>query len=280
MGVRSGSIRALSRTQESVALSADGDSWFLLNASPEVRQQLESFPRLHPRSLRDTPLAGVVLTNGDLDHCLGLLSLRESQRLVAYATEPVRRDFVEHNSFARTLQRFDGQFTWRALRLGAEEPLRRADGADSGLSVTAFPVLGKPPLHAGRAPEAEDNVGLRIEDRRSGAVLAYISGIGGPSPALDALTRGARAVFFDGTFWSNDELVRLGVVTRSARDMSHWPLGDADGSLAYLERLAVPRRILIHVNNSNPILREDSAERRVLDAAGIEVAFDGMELSL
>jgi pyrroloquinoline quinone biosynthesis protein B len=270
----------LPRTQESVAISADGDSWFLLNASPEVRQQLESFPRLHPRSLRDTPLAGVVLTNGDLDHCLGLLSLRESQRLVAYATDHVRADFMEQNSFARTLERFDGQFTWRALRLGEAESLRRADGTESGLRVTAFTVLGKPPLHARRTPDAEDNVGLRIEEPRTGAVLAYISGVGGPSPSLEALTRGARAVFFDGTFWSNDELVSLGVVTRTARDMSHWPLGDADGSLAYLERLEVPRRILIHVNNSNPILREDSAERRALGAAGVEVAFDGMELSL
>lgn len=261
-------------------MSADGQRWFLLNASPEVRQQIESFTALHPRALRDSPVAGVLLTNGDLDHCLGLLSLRESQRLVVYSTDAVRADFLDGNSFARTLQRFHGQVTWRVLALGAAQPLTDAEGAPSGLKVTAYPVPGKPPLHARREAHAEDNVGFRIEDVRTGAALAYVSGLAGPSATLEPLVGGARAVFFDGTFWTNDELVSRGVGQRTALDMSHWPLSGETGSLAFLSRLDVERRILIHINNSNPVLHEDSPERSALRAAGIEVAHDGMEFAL
>ena len=273
VGVRSGTLPARPRTQESIAVSADGEAWLLVNASPEVRQQLESFEQLWPRSLRDTPLAGIAITNGDLDHCLGLLSLRESQELMALATERVRADFMDANSFARTLQRFKGQLTWRRLRLGEPE-------AVAGLSVTALSVPGKPPLHVTREPEPEDNVGLRIQDPRTGAVLAYLSGVKGPSPELGFITQGASAVFFDGTFWTNDELIRLGISERTAADMAHWPLGGDTGSLEYLKRLDVPRRVLIHINNTNPVLREDSEERRAGRPPGVEIAFDGMELSV
>lgn len=278
--MRDGRLRASARSQESVAVSADGESWFLLNASPEVRQQIESFPGLHPRSQRHTPIAGVILTNGDLDHCLGLLSLRESQSLVVYATERVRRGFVEGNGLYRTLERFPGQVTWR--RLVPSEPTRLADanGADAGLSLTPFSVPGKAPLHdLDRSDSPEHNVGLRIEQGPS-AVLAYASGIAGRSPNVDALLRGANAIFFDGTFWTSDELIALGIGTRSAEDMAHWPLSGERGSLAYLRGFPGARRVFIHINNTNPLLRDDSAERAQVTAAGVEVAYDGMELSL
>jgi pyrroloquinoline quinone biosynthesis protein B len=217
-----------------------------------------------------------VLTNGDLDHCLGLLSLRESHPLTVYATESVRAGFTAGNVLYRTLERFDGQVTWRALGVDREQPL-----GDSGLTISAIATPGNLPLHLKslRAPSVEDNVGLVIRDSRTGKRLAYFSGVAGPSPALERALAEADLLFFDGTFWSSDELIALGLGTRRAEEMSHWPLQGPEGSAAFLARLR-GRKILIHINNTNPILREGSAERRALDAAGIEVATDGLEVSL
>jgi pyrroloquinoline quinone biosynthesis protein B len=275
-GLRAGTLRAHARTQESVAVSADGERWFLLNASPEIRAQLESFPPLWPRAPRHSPVSGILLSNGDLDHCLGLLSLRESHPIAVYATEAVHRGFEEGNVLYRTLQRFPEQVRWFGLSLGREVEL-----ADSGLFVTALPIPGKLPLHLERlrAPSAEDNVGLRIRDGRRGGTLAYLPAVAGPSPEVDEALRGADCVFFDGTFWSSDELIAADLGTRRAEDMAHWPVGGANGSLALLAKLP-GRRILIHVNNTNPLLREDGAEWKAVSAAGVEVAHDGLELEL
>jgi pyrroloquinoline quinone biosynthesis protein B len=281
-GARAGSIRAIPRTQESVALSADDEHWFLINASPEIRQQIESFPGLWPRQPRHSPIAGILLNNGDLDHCLGLLSLRESHPLVGYATEAVRRGFSEGNVLYRTLQRFPEQLRWQTLALGRESPLVHSDtGQPSGLFVTALPVPGKRPLHLESLgpPSPEDSVGFRIRDARSGKTLAYLSAVGGWSPAVDELIAGADCVFFDGTFWTSDELVVAGLGTRRAEDMAHWPVGGVGGSLTYLSQHS-GRRILIHINNTNPLLREDGPQREELAAAGVELAHDGMELEL
>ncbi len=272
------------RTQESVAISADGASWFLLNVSPEIRAQIESFPPLTPREPRHSPLAGLVLTNGDLDHCLGLLSLRESHPLTVYATESVRVGFTEGNVLYRTLERFPGQVTWRKLEVDSAPgpaPAREQPLGDSGLTITAVATPGNPPLHLKslRAPSVEDNVGLVVRDTRTGKRLAYFSGVAGPSPALERALAEADVLFFDGTFWSSDELIALGLGTRRAEDMSHWPLEGPEGSAAFLAGQR-GRKILIHINNTNPILREGSAERRALDTAGIEVAADGLELTL
>ena len=282
VGVRRGSIRALARTQESVAVSADGESWFLLNASPEIRAQIESFGKLHPRAQRDTPIQGIVLTNGDLDHALGLLSLRESQPLALYCTQRVHRGFSEGNVLYRTLQRFDGQVTLHALELGsAEQPLCLLSGSQSGLHLKAFAAPGKAALHLDQSnPEPADNIGVLIRDQRTGKRLAYIPAAGASSAEIVAAAASADAVFFDGTFWSSDELIALGASTRRAEDMAHWPIGGPEGSLQFLGGLAASRRILIHINNTNPMLREDSAERALVHAAGVEVAFDGMELEL
>jgi pyrroloquinoline quinone biosynthesis protein B len=279
-GVRRGELRAHPRTQESIAVSADGRAWFLINASPEIRQQLEAFSDLHPRGLRDTPIAGVVLTSGDLDHCLGLLSLRECQPLALYATARVRRGFCEQNRLYRTLERFEGQVTWHTLELGAERPLL-VQGRESGLTVRALPLPGKPPLHlAELGSDPGDNVGLQLTEAAGGALLAYLPAVAGPSSQLSAAIHGASALFFDGTFWSNDELTGQGVGTRDAAAMSHWPIGGERGSLRFLRNTAVPTRVFIHINNTNPLLREDSAEHAEALAAGVQVAFDGMELSL
>ena len=273
--------RALPRTQESVALSADSETWFLLNASPEVRAQIESFAPLHPRAPRHSPIAGVVLTNGDLDHCLGLLSLREWQPLRVYATAAVREGFTQGNVLQRTLQRFDGQLRWIELALGQRTPLLRADGSASGLSIEPIAVPGKLPIHVEglRAASDEDNIGLLVRQDSSRKLLAYCPAVGGPTPALFDALASADCSFVDGTFWWDDELIRLGLGDKRAEQMAHWPVGGDDGSLARLGALP-GRRILIHINNTNPLLLEDSEQRAALQAAGVELAHDGMELEL
>lgn len=280
-GVRTGAIVARARTQESVAITADNDSWFLLNVSPEIRQQIEAFPGLHPQTARGTPIAGILLTNGDLDHCLGLLSLRESQPLTIYATERVWRGFTEGNVLFRTLERFEGHVTWRPLQLDVAQSLLLTNGSESGLSVCPVASPGKLPIHlGGLASDPEDNIGLKIRDQRTGKVLAYLPAVGAAAAAVEQAAAGADLVFFDGTFWSSDELVEQQLGDKRAEDMAHWPLGGDFGSLRLLRKLSNVRRVLIHVNNTNPLLRDDSAERNQTETVGVEVAYDGMELSL
>ena len=281
-GVRAGTVAAVARTQESVAVSAGSEGWFLLNASPEIRHQVEAFAALHPRAARHSPIAAIVLTSGDLDHILGLLSLRESHPLVVFATERVRQGFTQGNALYRTLERLPDQVTWRPLPLGREVELAGREGAASGLVVEAVAVPGKPPVHLEGVwpPHPEDNIGLRIREPATGRRLAYFSGVGRLTEGVRAAVADADGLFFDGTFWSSDELPGLGLGNKRAEDMAHLPVGGDQGSLAALAGLTVPRRIYIHLNNSNPLLREDSPERRQAGRAGWEVAHDGMEVTL
>ena len=250
-----------------------GGAWLLVNASPDVLRQIERFPGLHPRAPRDTPIGAIALTNGDLDHVLGLLSLRESQPLVVLATERVRAGLVGHNAMLRTLARTPDQVTWRTMVPGEELVLD-----DVGLAVTAVATPGKLPVHLVGTldPSAEDNVALRIRDLSSGRVLVVATAVGSLE-GVEGLVRGADAVLFDGTFWSEDELVAQGLGKARARDMAHVPIGGEGGSL---RRLREGRRVYTHVNNTNPVLREDSPERAAVVEAGWEVAFDGMEIVL
>ncbi|MEY4580987.1 MAG: hypothetical protein RL701_5690 [Pseudomonadota bacterium] len=280
--VRSGTPGLRARSQESVAISSDGDNWFLLNASPEVRAQVESFASLHPRERRHSPLAGIVLTNGDLDHCLGLLSLRESHPLRLLTTNAIERGFREHNVLFRTLQRFPGQMQFEPLSLGEPLQLRGADGEPCGLTIEAVPAPGKLPIHLeGRViPSPEDNIGLLIREPARKRTLAYFPGASGQSPQLRAALDSADVALFDGTFWADDELREQGLSDKRAQDMAHWPIGGESGSARYLHGLALERKLLIHINNTNPILREDSLEAAQLASLGIEVAHDGMEFQL
>jgi len=271
------------RTQESVAVSADGEHWFLLNASPEVRAQIESFPALHPRAARHSPIAGILLTNGDLDHCLGLLSLRESHPLSVYATPRVRHGFTENNVLYSTLQRFAGHTSWMGLPLDEERELRLAGDRPSGLTVEAVPLPGQAPLHLKARlgePHPEDNVGLLLRDSMRGTTLAYFPGCARITPEVLEAAGRAQCLFFDGTFWSDDELITLGLGERRATDMAHVPIGSSTGSLAAFAASQVPARFFIHINNTNPILREDSPERRRVHEAGWQVARDGLDLTL
>jgi pyrroloquinoline quinone biosynthesis protein B len=276
--VRAGDPRIAPRTQDSIALGAKGSGQLLINASPDILRHIERFERLWPRAPRDTPIAAVALTNGDLDHVIGLLSLRESQPLRILATSRVRAGLVERNAVLRTLARTPDQVTWTNLELGREVVLD-----DVGVGVTAFPVAGKLPVHlVGLVePSPEDNVALKVRDLASGATLVVATAVG----ALDgigSLIAGADAVLFDGTFWKDDELVALGLGKARAHDMAHVPLGGASGSLAGLAPFAsaATRRVFTHINNTNPVLRADSPERGEVERAGWEIAFDGMELAL
>ncbi len=280
--VRSGVLAAKPLTQECVAVSADGERWFLLNASPEIRSQIESCPALHPREPRHSPIAAILLTNGDLDHCLGLLSLRESHPLVIYATERVRRGFTEGNVLYRTLERFPAQVTWRTLAAGEETELSGLDGQASGLTIKAVPAPGKPPVHleGSASPDPGENIGVVIHERRTGKRLAYFSAAAAITPVMRATFEGADCVFFDGTFWASDELIALGLGDKRAEQMAHLPIGGEGGSLQALAGVRAPKKIYIHINNTNPLLRPRSPERKQAEAGGWEIACDGMEVSL
>ena len=271
--VRAGDPSVSARTQDSLALRGTGGRWLLVNASPDVLRQIEATRPLHPRARRDTPIAAVALTNGDMDHVAGLLSLRESQPFSVLATERVRSGLVERNVLLRTLARTPDQVTWRRLEIGREMVLD-----DLGLGITPVAATGKLPVHlVGISdPSPEDNVALRVRDVRSGKVVVIATALGSLDDA-EALLAGADVVLLDGTFWSEDELPAGGLGMARARDMAHVPIGGADGSLARLAGLKA-RRIYTHLNNTNPVLRAGTPERAAVERAGWEIAFDGMEI--
>jgi pyrroloquinoline quinone biosynthesis protein B len=273
--VRAGDVRFAARTQDSVAFTRPGRDWHLINASPDILRQIEHFPALFPRGERHSPIRSVLLTNGDLDHVLGLFSLRESWPLVLYATTAVRKGLEERNAIFRTLQRFPEHTTWRELELEREIPL------EPGLTVTARAVRGKQPVHLVGigTPSPEDNVALWVRDVESGKTAVYM-GATSAAERLEDVLEGVDCVFFDGTFWSSDELIRLGLSRARAEDMAHLPIGGASGSLRALARTSVPTKIYTHINNSNPILARGSAEETEVLRAGCTIAYDGMEIAL
>jgi pyrroloquinoline quinone biosynthesis protein B len=277
---RSGDPMAPARTQASLAVSADGNAWFLLNAAPDLRRQIELTPVLHPQhGLRSSPIAGVVLTGGDVDAIAGLLTLRERQAFTVYATERVL-GVLDGNPIFEVLARDVVQR--QAFSLGQVTPLALPDGASAGLTIEAFAVPGKVPLYletAGEAPpivEGEETVGLVVSDGRRR--LFYIPGCAAVTPALAERLRGADLVFFDGTLFTDDEMIRSGAGQKTGRRMGHISNTGAQGAVAGFDGLAVGRKIFIHINNTNPILLADSPERQVVEAAGWEVAFDGMSI--
>lgn len=272
---RSGEGTVRPRTQDSLAFSSSGENWHLINASPDLLRQIEATPALWPRGPRHSPIRSVTLTNGDLDHALGLFSLRESWPLTLYATASVRRGLEDRNIIFRTLRRFPEQVTWRELTLGQPVEL------EPGLTLEARPMPGKLPVHLMGVADAgpEDNVALWIREARTGGRVVY-AGATSTATGIAEELRGVDCVFFDGTFWSSDELVRLGLSKARAEDMAHVPLTGEGGSLEVLRRVLAGRKIYTHINNSNPMLVEDSPEHRAVLDAGCEIAFDGMEVVL
>lgn len=280
VAVREGRAGYEPRTQDSVAITDDGERFVVVNASPDVLVQIQRTRALWPRSSRHSPIAAIVLTNGDMDHVLGLFSLRESYPFALYATASVWRG-LEESIFIRTLRRFEGQLVKRVLRLDEDVALEDAKGDPLGLRLRAFAAPGKLPVHlVGHATEgADDNVALAIAPSRGGSSLCYAAACASADVDLLSGSGGHGAVLFDGTFYREDELVRLGLSKAVAKDMAHVPIAGESGSLARLSNLKA-RKIYTHINNTNPILAPSSEERRTVESAGWEIGFDGMEIDL
>lgn len=257
---------ALQSGQASLAVSADRRNWFLVNASPDLRSQLLATPELHPgpARLRHTPVAGVILTNGEVDAVAGLLSLREGASFGLWAPPKVL-DILSANSIFDVLPR--DRVPRRALRAGEVLKLPLPDGTPSGLSVEAFDVPGKVPWYLEGAAEAGgDTVGLTF--RAGGRTAHVVAACASVTPEVSERLSGADTVFFDGTLWSDDEMIRAGLGAKTGQRMGHLSMSGEDGAIAALAPLGIRRKVFIHINNSNPALRPGSSERLAAEAAG------------
>jgi pyrroloquinoline quinone biosynthesis protein B len=268
------------RTQSSAAISADGCHWFLLNASPDIRDQLRHLPSptLSDTTVRHVPVEGVILSDAELDHTLGIIMMREAGRLPVYATQATASILERDSRILETTRTFSETPTTE-LSLNGSIHLSCRDESPSGLSVEAFEVPAGPPRFASRA-ERGHTVGLRIRDDVRGTTCAFVPGCGDLDAALLGRLRDADALLFDGTFWADDEMIALGIGTRTAREIDHLPIGGYGGSLEHLSALPCRHRVYTHINNTNPILIESSRERASVIRAGMIVGFDGLHLTL
>jgi len=272
------------RTQASVAVRAKGRDWVLLNASPDLRQQINDTPELHPapdQGPRNSPIKAVVLTNGDVDAVAGLLTLREGQPFTIYGSKRVLQVLAANNIFdvldpALVLR--------RPMALGRPFAAEGPEGP-VGLEVEAFPVPGKVALYledaeagADFGTQEGDTVGLKVTETGSGRHFFYVPGCARLDAATRARLAGAPLLFFDGTLYTNDEMIVQGLLNKTGERIGHMNMSGRNGTVAAFADLGVSRKIFIHVNNSNPALREDSPERAAVEAAGWEVAYDGMAI--
>ena len=274
------------RTQSSLAVSANGKDWLLLNASPDLRQQINETPELgavRNSSLRNTPIKAVVVTNADVDHIAGLINLREQQPLALYGSHRVLSTLAA-NSIFNVLSK---DFVVRSdLPSGEPVPIRGAE-TNLGLTVEAFDVPGKVALFLedeSRGPDfgtqKGDTIGLEITATASGKRFLYIPGCATVDATLAKRLEGAPLVFFDGTLFNDDEMIQQKLSQKTGKRMGHISISGPEGSISTFKNLNVDRKVFIHINNSNPILNDNSEERRLTEAAGWEVSHDGMEVRL
>jgi pyrroloquinoline quinone biosynthesis protein B len=281
-GVRNRTLRTQARTQSSIAVCGrDERQWALVNASPDILTQLQANPVLQPaRAPRDTGIAGIVLVDGQIDHTTGLFMLRESTRpLPIWCTDNAYADLTRGNPIFAVLKHYCG-VERQAMPIDGS-PFRVA-GVE-GIEWRALAVASKPAPYSPHRehPVAGDNVALVLRDAADGRSLVYAPGLGAMEESVWHAMCSSACVLVDGTFWTDEEMITLGMSRKRARDIGHLPQSGPGGMLEWLERLpAQTRRILIHINNTNPILDEDSPERAQLNARGIEVASDGMEIQL
>jgi pyrroloquinoline quinone biosynthesis protein B len=275
----------LRSTQASIAISADGDHWFLINASPDLRQQLIATPKLHPKpgSLRHSPIAGVILTNGEVDAVAGLLSMREGSPFTIYA-HPRVLAILSTNSIFNVLN--EKNVRRQPIEVDqAFEPVL-PDGSPSGIEILPFAVSGKGAwylegkAHPAGADGAGDTLGLRIDDKASGKHMYFLAACAGVTSELRSRLAGASAIFFDGTVWRDDELIVAGLGNKTGQGMGHIAMSGNSGAIAALADVDVGRKIFLHINNSNPVLLRDSAERKTAEHAGWQIPTDGMEIVL
>jgi pyrroloquinoline quinone biosynthesis protein B len=275
----------LQRSQASIAISADSDHWFLVNASPDLRQQLIATPQLHPArgKLRHSPVAGVILTNGEIDAIAGLLSMREGWPFAIYAHRRVL-SILNSNSIFNVLS----EKNVRRQPIEVDEAFEPAlpGGAPSGIEVLPFAVPGKGAwylegkAHPAGDDGAGDTLGLRINDKASGKHFYFLAACARVTDDLKARLAGASAIFFDGTVWRDDELIVAGLGNKTGQGMGHIAMSGKDGAIESLANLDIGRKMFLHINNSNPVLLGDSAERKTAERAGWQIPSDGMEITL
>jgi pyrroloquinoline quinone biosynthesis protein B len=275
----------LRSTQASIAISADGDHWFLINASPDLRQQLIATPQLHPRAgkLRHSPISGVILTNGEIDAITGLLSMREGWPFTIYA-HPKVLSILEANSVFNVLS----EKNVRRLPIEVDKTFEPdlPDGSPSGIEILSFAVPGKSAwyLEGEVRPSGEDNagdtIGLRVRDKATGRYFYFLTACAVVDDDVKSRVAGAPLIFFDGTVWRDDELIAAGLGNKTGQDMGHIAMSGDRGAIQSLAGLDIGRKIFLHINNSNPALLTDSAERKIAERAGWQFPADGTEIVL
>lgn len=265
---RDSKLPHLRRTQSSIAVSADDKNWILFNASPDLGSQVAAFPALSPggKKLRGTAIAAVVLTDGELDHVTGLLSLREQRKLRLVCTKTVEELLRKNFPLLPVLKNYCD------VRV-SDFPVQIAS-----LRISALDFGSKSPPYAPRLKRRGLVAGLRIESGKKS--LAYLPGLPAITAEVEKFIAGCDCLLVDGTFWSEHEMVSLGLTRRTAGDMGHVPMGGPHGTLAWLQSLKIPRKIYLHINNTNPVLCATSRERKAVARAGVEVAHDGMDIRL
>ncbi|MEA2885872.1 MAG: pyrroloquinoline quinone biosynthesis protein [Bradyrhizobium sp.] len=272
-------------TQASIAISADGEHWFLINASPDLRQQLIATPQLHPKAgrLRHSPIAGVILTNSEVDAVAGLLAMREGSPFTIYA-HPRVLAILKANSIFNVLSETNVRRQPIAIDEAFEPQL--PDGSPSGIEIVPFAVPGKGAwylegkAHPAGDDAAGDTLGLRIGDKASGKHFYFLAACAKVTPELKARLARAPLIFFDGTVWRDDELIAAGLGAKTGQAMGHVAMSGDNGAIAALADLGIDRKIFLHINNSNPALLRDSAERKTAEGAGWQIPPDGMEITL
>ena len=275
----------LQSTQASIAVSADGDHWFLINASPDLRQQLIATPQLHPKAgrLRHSPIAGVVLTNGEIDAVAGLLSMREGWPFTIYAHAKVL-SILKANSIFNVLN--ERNVRRQPIEVDKAFEPRLPDGSPSGIEILPFAVPGKSAwylegkVHPGGDDGAGDTLGLRIGDRATGKYFYFLAACAEVTDDLKSRLAGASLVFFDGTVWRDDELIAAGLGNKTGQGMGHIAMSGDTGAIAALAGLDIDRKIFLHINNSNPALLHSSPERKMAERAGWQIPADGTEITL
>lgn len=259
-------------------MSVDGERWFLLNASPDIRDQLACLPGPLPTGTRHVPIEGIVLTDAELDHTLGIVLLREARYLQLYATHAVRSILERDSRVLPVTQAFAEVEVTEAV-LGKRVPLRYREGEASGIWIEPFAVPAGPPRFSPQAG-AGHTIGLILYDEANGRSCAFVPGAGDLDQELLQRLGQTELVLFDGTFWTDDELVALGISDRQAREMDHLPISGPDGSLSRLAGLSRPLKVYTHINNTNPMLLEDSPQRAAVERAGLAVGWDGMSFTV
>jgi pyrroloquinoline quinone biosynthesis protein B len=275
----------LASSQCSVAFSADGAHWFLINASPDLRQQLTATKQLHPKAgqLRHTPIAGVILTNGEVDAVAGLLSMREGSPFTIFAHAKVLAILRDNSIFNVLSER-----NVRRQPIAPDQPFEPAlpDGAPSGIEITAFAVPGKGAWylegksHPGGEDGTGDTLGLRIRDKASDKSFCFLAACARVTGELKSRLAGTSLLFFDGTVWRDDEMIRAGLGSKTGQSMGHIAMSGPDGAIESLAGLAIDRKLFLHINNSNPALLVGSQERKRLEQSGWQIPADGMEIVL